>query len=218
MKIKLITNLSAAIITSIVLGSCTNSKSVGDVSSTEVKIGEQIWMTENLNVDKFRNGEPIPEVKTEEEWEKYGNEGKPAWCYYNNDPSNGKKYGKLYNWFAVTDPRGISPKGWRVPADEDFMELMMQLGGQDVAGTKMKDTKGWAENGNGDNESGFSGLPGGVRTLLVFFDRGSVGWWWSTSKTDSTQARGISLVSGEKRMKSIVHYKTVGLSVRCIKN
>lgn len=72
----------------------------------EVKIGDQIWMTRNLNVDKFCNGDPIPETKTNEEWIKAGENGKPAWCYYDNDPANGEKYGKLYNWYAVNDPRG----------------------------------------------------------------------------------------------------------------
>lgn len=76
----------------------------------EVKIGDQIWMTQNLDVDKFRNGDPIPEVTKAEECNKTDDEGKPAWCYYNNDPANGKKYGKLYNWHAVNDPRGLAPE------------------------------------------------------------------------------------------------------------
>jgi uncharacterized protein (TIGR02145 family) len=81
------------------------------VAQKEVKIGKQVWMYENLNVDKFRNGDPIPEVKTREEWLKAGENKQPAWCYFENDPANGKKIGKIYNFYAVTDSRGISPKG-----------------------------------------------------------------------------------------------------------
>jgi uncharacterized protein (TIGR02145 family) len=104
-------------------------------------------MTENLNVATFRNGDPIPEAKTKEEWEKAGQEGKPAWCYYENDPKNGAKYGKLYNWYAVIDPRGLAPTGWHVPTDaewgilSDFVGEESTLG--NTAGKKMKSTAGW---------------------------------------------------------------------------
>ncbi len=77
----------------------------------EIKIGDQIWSTENLNVDKFRNGDPIPLVKTEDDWEKACDNKEPAWCYYDSDPANGEKYGALYNWYAVIDPRGLAPEG-----------------------------------------------------------------------------------------------------------
>lgn len=76
------------------------------------------WLAENLNVSCFRNGDIIDEVRSDEDWERYGNDHKPAWCYYNNDPENGKRYGKLYNWFAVNDPRGLAPKGWHIPCLE----------------------------------------------------------------------------------------------------
>ena len=78
---------------------------VGCGKSSSVKIGEQEWMSQNLNVDHFRNGDILPEVKTKEEWVKAGEENQPAWCYYENNPSNGEKYGKLYNWYAVSDLR-----------------------------------------------------------------------------------------------------------------
>lgn len=106
-----------------------------------VTIGTQVWMKENLNVSTFRNGDPIPEAKTDEEWERAGEEGKPAWCYYNNDPKNGTKYGKLYNWYAVNDPRGLAPSGYHVPTNEEWKMIKDFLG--DDAGTKMKSTRGW---------------------------------------------------------------------------
>jgi uncharacterized protein (TIGR02145 family) len=110
-------------------------------SYKSVKIGTQTWMVENLNVSTFRNGDPIPEVKTNEEWDQAGENKQPAWCYYENDPKNGAKYGKLYNWYAVNDPRGLAPAGWNIPTDEEWTTLEIYFG--DDAGKKMKSTSGW---------------------------------------------------------------------------
>ncbi len=112
-------------------------------SYKSIKIGNQTWMTSNLNVSTFRNGEAIPEAKTNEEWKRAGKNKQPAWCYYDNDPKNGAKYGKLYNWYAVNDPRGLAPLGWHVPTDEEWTLLSDYLGGNDLAGKKMKSTSGW---------------------------------------------------------------------------
>lgn len=110
-------------------------------SYKSVKIGTQTWMTENLNVPTFRNGDPIPEAKTDEEWKQAGENQQPAWCYYENDPKNGTKYGKLYNWYAVSDPRGLAPTGWHIPTDAEWTTFENQLG--DDAGKKMKSTSVW---------------------------------------------------------------------------
>ena len=90
----------------------------------EVKIGDQIWMVENLNVDKFRNGDIIPEAKTNEEWKKANENKQPAWCYYGNDLTYGEKYGKLYNWYAVTDQRGLAPEGYLDEKKIDLRNLL----------------------------------------------------------------------------------------------
>jgi uncharacterized protein (TIGR02145 family) len=128
-----------------VVTNTNNTNLVAQISQTggfkSVKIGPQIWMTENLNVSTFRNGDAIPEAKTNEEWEQTGQNKQPAWCYYNNDPKNGAKYGKLYNWYAVTDPRGLAPAGWHVPSDAEWTTLDEHLG--DDAGNKMKSISGW---------------------------------------------------------------------------
>jgi uncharacterized protein (TIGR02145 family) len=110
-------------------------------SFKSVKIGTQTWMIENLNVERFRNGDLIPQAKTNDEWERAGENKKPAWCYYDNDPKNGAKYGKLYNWYAVNDPRGLAPAGWHVPTDTEWTTLGDYLGND--AGMKMKSTSGW---------------------------------------------------------------------------
>ncbi|MFM8319152.1 MAG: fibrobacter succinogenes major paralogous domain-containing protein [Bacteroidota bacterium] len=151
-----------------------------------VTIGTQVWMTKNLNVDKFRNGDPIPHAKTKKEWKNAVGNGQPAWCYYNNDPANGLKYGRLYNWYAVNDPRGLAPIGWHIPNDEEWTVLENYLG--DEAGKKMKTKYGWKAvdedmgGVSGDNESGFSALPAGGFSGNEFYEQGSSTYYWSLSK------------------------------------
>jgi uncharacterized protein (TIGR02145 family) len=147
-----------------------------------VNIGIQIWMAENLNADRFQNGDPIPEAKTRQEWRKAEAERQPAWCYYNNDEANGEKYGKLYNWYAVNDPRGIAPIEWHVPSKKEYSRLINYLNSGEEAGRKMKSISGWESN-TGTNSSGFSGLPGGYRYFrdVDFEEIGFNGSWWSSS-------------------------------------
>ncbi|MFM7194370.1 MAG: fibrobacter succinogenes major paralogous domain-containing protein, partial [Bacteroidota bacterium] len=134
-------------------------QSIAD-SYPSVKIRTQIWMTENLNVERFSNGDLIPEARTDAEWAAAGIAGKPAWCHYENNPENGSLYGKLYNGYAVEDARKLCPAGWHVPSDAGWTLLTQALGGENVAGKKMKASYGWDKYGKGTNESGFSGLPG----------------------------------------------------------
>jgi len=184
----------------------------------KITIGNQVWMSENLNVNKFRNGDPIPEVRTKEEWKRAGEEGKPAWCYYDNDPKNGTKYGKMYNWYAVNDPRGLAPSGYHVPSDTEWKVLTDFLGKDE--GKKMKSTSGYDYDGNGTNTSGFSGFPGGDRDPEgTFYFIGSGGYWWSSTEfnTDKAWARCLiySLVDGTKVYNG---FKGKGYSVRCLKD
>jgi len=188
-------------------------------SFKSVKIGAQTWMSENLNVSTFRNGDPIPEAKTNEEWEKAGENKQPAWCYYDNDPANGAKYGKLYNWYAVNDPRGLAPVGYHVPSDAEWTILTGFLGGQDAAGTKMKSKSGWAENRNGTNSSGFSGLPGGGRYDDGAFSYiGTVGDWWSSTEDDAGSAWGRYLGYGDGSVYGSYGNEENGFSVRCLRD
>jgi uncharacterized protein (TIGR02145 family) len=175
-------------------------------------------MKENLNVSTFRNGDPIPEVKSDEEWKRAGENQQPAWCYYNNDPANGAKYGKLYNWFAVNDPRGLAPTGYHIPSDQEWTALTTYLG-DTLAGTAMKSTNGWNENDNGTNSSGFSGFPGGHRAafgLDVFI--GLDGYWWSSTErgTDGAWFRGLSNFDGS--VGRDYRFKVEGFSVRCLRD
>ncbi len=184
-----------------------------------ITIGKQVWMSENLNVDKFRNGDPIPEAKTNEEWKKAGEKGEPAWCYYNNNPENGGRYGKLYNWFAVNDPRGLAPEGWKIPSDEDWTRLTDFLGGERFAGKKMKSISGWRHDGNGTNESGFSGLPGGSRNYGgSFFNIGEDGGWWSSTEASTYTAWYRYLYYYDGSVGRNGSTKEKGLSVRCLRD
>jgi len=184
-----------------------------------VTIGTQVWMTRNLDVATFRNGDPIPQAKTSEEWYEAGKNKQPAWCYYNNDPANGAKYGKLYNWFAVNDSRGLAPVGYHIPSDAEWTILTDYLGGAEKAGKKMKSKQGWAENGNGTNSSGFSILPGGSRDDDGAFDAdGEVGFWWSSTEDGTTSAwrRDLSYDAGHVARDD--GDKRAGFSVRCLRD
>lgn len=175
-------------------------------------------MTENLNVSHFRNGDPIPEVKTSVEWKKMGEEGKPAWCYIENDPENGKKLGKLYNWYAINDPRGLAPKDWHVATDEEWTKLINFLGGGVMAALKMRNT-GLADNSKKTNENGFLGSPGGIRNSFgVFYGLGSFGYWWTASEFDSSSAY-LHILSYISCAINFQNYdKVCGASVRCIRD
>lgn len=182
-----------------------------------IRIGNQTWSSVNLTVSTFRNGDSIPEAKTAKEWVAAGAAGKPAWCYYNNDPATGKRFGKLYNWYAVNDPRGLAPKGWKIPAEEDWSKLAASLGGQQMAGNKLKSTSGWIDDNNGTNESGFAGLPGGYRVGNgSFLNVGSIGTWWSATESKNLTAVDFYLVlSGSFNRSS--NPRQGGESVRCLK-
>ena len=93
------------------------------------------------------------EAKTNEEWNQANENKQPAWCYYENDPKNGAKYGKLYNWYAVNDPRGLAPAGWHVPSDAEWTILSDFLGGESTAGKKMKSLSGWNSYTSGDSKT-----------------------------------------------------------------
>ena len=188
-------------------------------SYKSVMIDTQEWMSENLNVGTFRNGDPIPETRSDEEWRKAGQAGTPAWCYYENKAENGSKYGRLYNWYAVTDKRGLAPEGWHISSDAEWRNTTDFLGGEDAAGTKMKSSSGWAEDGNGTNESGFTGLPGGCRDLngkFCYIDNN--GYWWTSTEKDGTLAWYRCIDRSPYYVYRTNYYKQNGLSVRCIKD
>lgn len=197
----------------------TNWEGSEKINLKSVKIGNQIWMTENLNVAHFRNGDPIPEAKSDEEWIQAGKNGKPAWCYYDNDPENGLKFGKIYNWFALNDKRGIAPKGFKVTSHEDWCELRDFLGGSDLSGKILKSKSSWNNNGNGSDDFGFNALPAGKRnTEGVFESKGFFINFWTTRNASSTLALDIQLNFDNDHLYGLPSDKRYGYYVRCVKS
>ena len=187
-----------------------------NIKAQDVTIGVQTWASKNLNVSTYRNGDKIPQVQDDNAWAKLKT---GAWCYYENKTANGTTYGKLYNWYAVNDPRGLAPKGYHIPKDAEWTMLTDYLGGDSMAGTKMKSTSGWKNNGNGTNSSGFNGLPGGYRGSDGDFNGiGVVGFWWSSSEgnTDYAWCRGLS--NGDGLLDGGYNPKHFGFSVRCLRD
>jgi len=183
-----------------------------------IKIGEQIWQTKNLDIDKFSNGDKIPQVLNDYDWEQRIKNGNPAWCYYNNDSKNGGKFGKLYNWWAVNDPRGLAPASFHIPKNDEWLELIDFLGGMSNAGNKLKNTSGWKKNGNGDNISGFTANPGGRRYLFGGFDNfdNDNCYWWSSSESNDYMAWFWNLYFYDGMVINNQAYKWAGMQVRCI--
>jgi uncharacterized protein (TIGR02145 family) len=193
-----------------------------------VTIGTQIWSSTNLDVTTYRDGTPIPQVTDPTQW---ANLTTGAWCYYNNDPANGTIYGKLYNWYAVagihdTDPstpnKILAPQGWHVPSDAEWTTLTTFLGGESVAGGKMKSTGTslWLPpNTEATNSSGFTGLPAGYRSDGGPFNTiGNNGIWWSSSENGTAFAWNRSLNSGNGYAYRNFLVKKTGFSVRCLRD
>ena len=187
-----------------------------------IRIGNQIWMDSNLNVGRFQNGDLIPEAKTRKEYKKASEIRHPAWCYYENDSIKGEKYGRLYNWFVVEDYRNVCPKGWHVPSESEWLELINYLnnnGYKNIEGKSLKSKSGWRNKGNGSDVFYFSGLPGGGRDpygkFLGLLQDGF--WWTSTSKNKDFSLlfkldfQNDPIVSGQSKKES-------SFSIRCVKD
>lgn len=175
------------------------------------------WDTKNLNVSKFKNGDIVPEAITAEEWENAYKEEEPAWCYYNNSPDEEFKYGKLYNWYAVVDPRGLAPEGWRIPTNDEWNDYVDFLGGPDAAGEKIKSRNEWVVS-YGTNSSGFNALPSGMREKDGTFDGfKEITLFWSSTEMDYNNSWMQALGTLYDRIANAYYCKGSGLSVRCIK-
>lgn len=214
----------------------TNPSSSGTVKDIDgnvyhtVTIGTQVWMVENLSVTKLNDGTVITNSPVKTAWD---NLTTPGYCWYNNDITN-KKYGGLYNWYAANSDK-LCPSGWHVPSVEEFTTLVNYLGGQNVAGGKLKE-KGytnWArandisgpdpENGtsNATNESGFTSLPSGYRYVGIddFADLGFYTDYWTVTQEDNSTASILELGYNGDDVSFYSHaWKAEGHSVRCIKD
>ena len=195
-----------------------------------VKIGNQIWMAENLRTEVFANGEPITQLTSNRYWQEVSSfaindstlsEIWPVLCYMNNSKT---KNGALYNWYVVIDERGVCPSGWHVPSNDEFVELTNYLGGMEAASKKMKSTINWTTNGT--NLSKFNAFPIGIRVGSGEFDPERTMFWtdnlFEETNDDndfiSLSGGNLELLNNDKESDFGTVFLNVGASVRCVKN
>jgi uncharacterized protein (TIGR02145 family)/uncharacterized repeat protein (TIGR02543 family) len=203
---------------------CTGIPTVTDASGNiynTVQIGSQCWIRENLKTSKYNNGMSIPVITDPYQWYELAN---GAMCYYNNFEPNADKFGALYNGFAVLTNL-LCPEGWHIPSNDEWIELANRLGGNNIAGYKLKTAADWPEdwygNANGNNESGFTALPAGTRYTDYYYGyysgiNTSAFFWSSTTSDSGLRVRKLS--SDSNSLLQDIQYRNSGNSVRCIKD
>ena len=209
------------------VGCQTNSvKDIDGNKYKTLKIGNQIWLSENLKTTTYNDGTAIPLVKSYDAWAELST---PAYCWYNNDSTNKEVYGALYNWYAVNTKK-ICPEGWHVPTDEEWTELRTYLGDKGNAGLALKEsgTSHWrSPNSDASNTTGFTGLPGGYRDYKGPFNllRKDAYWWSSTESYRYISTDSASPISFYRNLRYDDHDlfrnvtdKSFGLCVRCLKD
>lgn len=181
-------------------------------------IGTQVWMVENLKTTKYRDGTSIPNVIDNTTW---SNLTSPSYCWYNNDVTNKNIYGALYNWYTANIDQ-LCPTGWHVPSDAEWTILISYLGGESIAGDKLKEagTTHWQSPNTGTNESGFTALPGGVRSNsgIIGLPVGGYGRFWSATEFNATSAGYLIMNFDAIKVNQTSNLKNFGFSIRCIKD
>ncbi len=184
-----------------------------------IPIGKQIWMADNLKTTKFNYGTSIKLVTDDKAWKELET---PAYCWYNNDIENKQLFGALYNWYAVNTNK-LCPKGWHVPTNSDWADLISFLGGESEAGNKLKEagTEHWKVIDNrATNEFDFSAVPGGLRDQAGIFPLfgNSYAVWWSATEYDLSHAWNYGLYYRSSNIYRGFDKKRNGFSVRCLKD
>jgi uncharacterized protein (TIGR02145 family) len=191
----------------------------GNVYHT-VTIGTQVWMVENLKTTKYDNGEQIQIGTDDSSW---GGLTSGAYCWIGSNIANKDEYGAIYNWFAVIDPRNLAPTGWHVATDADWTTLTTYLGGESVAGGKLKEaglTHWTTPNTGATNQFGFTALPAGDRDYVAgFYDLGTRGGWWTSTIYNVSFAYSRMVGNDYSYIGRVnTYYQEEGLSVRCVKD
>jgi uncharacterized protein (TIGR02145 family) len=183
-----------------------------------VEIGDQCWFAENLRTTTYADGSAIPEETDNTAWSGLSTGARSD---FDNAAYNALNYGRLYNWYAVTNGSGLCPSGWHVPTDEEWTALETYLGTNGHSGTEgtaLKSTTGWHDTGNGTDDVGFSALPGGYRDSNgYFYNAGSFGRWWSSSPSGGF-AWYRYLYSSNPVIYRDFSYPRYGISVRCLRD
>ncbi len=199
--------------------------SVSDVDGHSyliVKIGDQCWMASNLTTTRFRNGDSIVSSPSAAAWT--DTLIKPRWCHYNNSDTLGAIHGKLYNWKAVTDPRGLCPTGWHVPDSLEIVALYTALGGKDFAAGELKANAFWdSPNTGATNSTGFTALGSGYRFGPTgdFQQYGRYGFFWTSDGepvNDTISAMCFAAAYSSTELIYTDNPRSNGFSIRCVKD
>jgi uncharacterized protein (TIGR02145 family) len=201
-------------------------KAQNPTDTMRVVYGIPDWISKNLDVVTFANGDTIREAQSNEDWRKAADNQVPAWCYYDNDPANGTIFGKLYNWYAIRDPRRLAPKGWHIPTDYEWNSMKRYLGEEMTVETPVKGRYAWECIYEANNSTKFAGVPSGFRTAFgAFHGGGHRGYWWgSPAKKDLAPLRTVPVMPlgrvGTARQRLAEQDKCYGcgFSVRCIRD
>jgi uncharacterized protein (TIGR02145 family) len=203
------------------LFSCNEANTVSDLDGNIYhtrKIGNQTWMVENLKTTRFSNGDLIVNNQSTTDWKK---DNQAAYCVYNNDNSYAKDYGLLYNYHSLNDSRGIAPKGWRIPTEEDLRVLETFINSNTKTGIFLKENgnKNWLpSNETGNNATGFSALPGGYRDEEGnFYMLKSNGYYWTTNSSFELYHWSSRLFQAFADVRRDAVFKQYGFSIKCIK-
>ncbi len=187
-----------------------------------VTIGKKVWLRDNLNVSRYRNGDPIRQAKTDEEWLDAAAKKEGAWCYHKNDPANAAQFGRLYNWYAVNDPRGIIPSGWHLPSKEDWMEVATVLTGSSPSEErKINALSTWRYPALAvDNSIHFHAEPGGLRGTeeMAFLFLGENAFIWASTEQAPNLAWYAQFDFHNAVINIAAQDKRTGIAVRCIKD
>lgn len=209
-----------------------NNDNVVDAGQ-EVKIGDQIWMSTNLSVDTFRNGDKIPWAKNSEEWAQAAKDKTPAWCYVNYDSSNVDSAGRLYNFHAVKDSRGLAPDGWHIPSHDEWRKLFYFLkrkfGSENKAAVALMSPTAWSKpTGEGANSTGFNARPLGRCTPTgIYLDyKSTLVWYWHNSMYEGRSPDYVgkssagTISQGQYRTRIGDDYQPPGCGhyIRCVKD
>ncbi|MFM6956660.1 MAG: fibrobacter succinogenes major paralogous domain-containing protein [Ignavibacteria bacterium] len=219
---KSILNSMLSVIITLMIYGCQSPIEQGNVrineaeityDSTDIAVGNQIWMSRNVKTVVFRNGDTIFQAKNMNEWLQAGLNKKPAWCMYNYDSINGSKYGNLYNFYAVIDSRGLAPRGYHVPTDKEWDELCIYIGGESQAGRKLKGIQL-----GGENEIRFNALLGGANYIDSCKHIEQSGFWWTSTENIPHRSWARQIEKNSSILYRMFAEQFCGFSVRCLRN